>query len=276
MSVGEFLIDNIFSSDHDESVLKTNLDVLIKDVVEREDYSFHNGILGVGWLLEYLEQNDYLYFGDLDELLIDIDDNIYKLSSVALSDQNESVIRYLEYLSYFQLRRTNKRKTNNFYRNFVHKECLALIINRLIYLYDACKKINSIEGNDLPLTLLKISSLTNTGLEEYRMEEFFFYWMEYFCEYYSNKQKDLDARHSENVLFLLITAIQYDNPYWVGLFSQILYDNLELLDMNRCGFVIPSLINSDPSIKMDVGSVNPLCMEILMIFVVNIKNLKIK
>lgn len=106
-----------------------HLDYLIKSVYEVSSLSFSNGLLGIGWMVEFITQNHYIS-PIYDSLLEEIDDIIYKwinfhgLSSYKLDEG------YLGCLLYFCYRIKGNRISLP-YKELALMECIVIICSRL-------------------------------------------------------------------------------------------------------------------------------------------------
>ncbi len=107
------------------------LDFIAEKIFSCKDYSFENGITGFGWLVAFLHQKKYLNINS-DEILEDVDDQIYKITLADLGQDEPSIDKILGLVNYFLIRHRNNNVGENYYRKFAHSECLNLIFNYLI------------------------------------------------------------------------------------------------------------------------------------------------
>lgn len=107
---------------------------LLKDVTNNigivEGFSFCDGLLGIGWAVEYIAQNKLLRF-NTDEILSDLDSEIYKLIMFNVPNNLSLETGLLGRMLYLYKRVTSKNKNGDFYLNICNKECLSLTIDEL-------------------------------------------------------------------------------------------------------------------------------------------------
>lgn len=101
-----------------------------EEVLRKEnDLSFETGLLGLGWIIAYLIREEYLDL-DGDDILYDIDDNLYKLCIKEVAVKHFDVNRLIHFVSYYQ-ERIQYKSSAVFYRRFTHDECMKLLIEKL-------------------------------------------------------------------------------------------------------------------------------------------------
>lgn len=106
-----------------------HLNYLLEHVYESSSLSFNKGLMGIGWTLEFLTQNQYIPNSN-DNLLNEIDDiiykwvNFYQLNSFSIQDG------YLGALLYFCYRLKGDRIMIP-YRELALKECTIRILGKL-------------------------------------------------------------------------------------------------------------------------------------------------
>lgn len=119
-------------SDKDErykDTVATHLGYLREHVYETSSLSFRDGLLGIGWALEFLCQNLYIPTCH-DDLLTDMDDIIYKwinfhgLNNISL---NNGYLGCLLYLCY----RLKGNRISTPYRELALKECTVRILGQI-------------------------------------------------------------------------------------------------------------------------------------------------
>lgn len=202
------------------------LDFVGENMVLLEDFSFDHGIVGIGWMIAYCAQRQLLLI-DSDEILADVDDEIYKYTLNVVSNQNSNNSEILELIDYFKVRLLNANINGLYYRRFSHLECLKLLSDKL------CKSLQSTNYFENPLAhsqeiskiLLKCSYLMVTCMTEKLFDQPFYSAMEGFADYYENMTSHTLAfdqnisQHIEICLLLCMTAKQYRNPHWVDRFE---------------------------------------------------------
>lgn len=119
-------------SEKDEAYKKKasiHLDYLLQHVYESSSLSFSEGLLGIGWTLEFLTQNQYISTS-YDNLLSDIDDIIYKwvnfhgVNTVSIDNGYLGCLLYLCY-------RLKGRRISTPYRELSLKECTIRILGKI-------------------------------------------------------------------------------------------------------------------------------------------------
>lgn len=107
----------------------TNLDYLLEHVYESSSLSFNEGLMGIGWTLEYLIQNQYMS-NSSDKLLYEIDDIIYRWVTFHLLDSFSINNGYIGVLLYFCYRLKGDRVLLP-NRELALKECTVRILGKL-------------------------------------------------------------------------------------------------------------------------------------------------
>lgn len=189
------------------------LDFIAENIFSCEDYSFENGITGFGWLIAFLHQEEYLHINS-DEILEDVDDQIYKMTLADLGQDEPSIDQILGLVNYFLIRHRNSNVEENFYRKFAHSECLNLLFNYLICYIENCihgTHITFYEFNICCKILLKLGYSTeyidfknvNDQLIEFHIHFILFY------EVKIKTSKDFGNEIcTEGLLYLLLSAKQ--------------------------------------------------------------------
>lgn len=88
--------------------------------------SFDCGIPGIGWVLEWCNQNQLLDINS-DEVLSDIDDFLYR-KTVYGSIQQLPLMDLIGVSNYFYIRALSLNKGQSRYRHICHRECLLLVL----------------------------------------------------------------------------------------------------------------------------------------------------
>jgi len=112
-----------------------NIDVI-------KSFGFSDGLLGIGWGVEWLAQNDYLKL-DTNTVLSEVDDEIYRLVLFRKSEELSLANGTLARILYFYKRITHLNKSGNFYRDAVLAECIILCIDELF------ENVMNYDGTDL-------------------------------------------------------------------------------------------------------------------------------
>ncbi len=196
------------------------LDSFVEEAMIIDNYSFSDGLLGAGWLISYLIKHKILVF-DVDEILYDVDDLIYKLTIKAVINSETTIEELLQLISYYQQRLLNKSKTYNIYRHFALIECLKLLVD---------KTLSTLSENSLILAplaksrvLLKFSYLVTTCFNEKEIEVPFYNHMEDLIFFYQKmKPDDFNPEDEITLCYLQLISKQYANPYWVNCVTEII------------------------------------------------------
>lgn len=107
----------------------THLNYLLEHVYESSSLSFNEGLIGIGWTLEFLTQNQYIS-NSYDDLLHEIDDIIYKWVNFHQLDSFSLNNGYIGALLYFCYRLKGDRISTS-YRKLALKECTVRILGKL-------------------------------------------------------------------------------------------------------------------------------------------------
>ncbi|AZB19194.1 hypothetical protein EG352_16135 [Chryseobacterium indologenes] len=138
-----------------ESILNT----IAESISQSDDYSFENGIIGFGWLVAYLHYQEYIDI-DSDEILEDVDDQVYKYTLQIISNSKDETDTLLEIVNYSLIRHLNKNPQELHYRKFIHYECINLIFDIFTHYLEISlnkKNIDPTELHNCCKILLKIS-----------------------------------------------------------------------------------------------------------------------
>ncbi|GAB3967320.1 hypothetical protein GCM10028806_09460 [Spirosoma terrae] len=91
------------------------------------DYSFDEGLAGIGWTIEWLIQNSFITDVNSDEILGSIDDTLYKSIMYAEDDNLGLPDGTLGKLVYFLARYSNQSNNSSRYVKLSIKECLVML-----------------------------------------------------------------------------------------------------------------------------------------------------
>lgn len=244
------------------------LDLFIANAVQNNDYNFSSGLIGAGWLLSYLYQQEIIK-DDIDELLYDFDDNFYKIAIKTIVEDKSSLDDLLNIITYFQQRIQNKSSSYNFHRRFALFETIKLLAEKLVFKLAA----DELSIHDCIKCLFKLSYLTRTCVNEKDVEEVYYSKTEELIKYFS-RVKFLSIQDEYNLRLLQLSCIQYDSFYWVNEIENIFVlkdecSKSELLIMMKN---INNILFNDPEKKIDMSIYNTLEKENLLISLVT--NLK--
>ena len=118
-----------------------------------------NNIISYGWTLSFLNVSKYINI-NTDLYLEDFDDHVYKVTMQELSVKDFNIDILLDLTNYLIIRLRDKNPNEEFYRKFIHAECIKLIINKLDCYLDLCisnKKLTKEQIHNCSRILLKYS-----------------------------------------------------------------------------------------------------------------------
>lgn len=209
------LYNALYLQNKDE--VEIDLDALMLVAIEQDDYSFDCGLLGLGWLITFLVQLEYFEL-DVEEVLYDFDDNMYKLAMKAIADRESQIDHLFELIVYFQQRLQSKINYNNFYRRFSLYECLRLLIEKLT------KTISEDQISIFQLSKVscKMSYLIKTCLNEREIEVIYYDQMEFLISCFE-KKSHLTELETQALCYTLLSANQYKNPFWEMRLEHVLH-----------------------------------------------------
>lgn len=198
---------------------ETLLETYITEALEDDDYSFSSGLLGIGWFIALLDYEKMLQI-DIDDVLYDFDDNLYKIAIKVIIDSNADIDEVMDLITYFHQRFLNKSNLKNNYRRFPMYECLKMLMGKCIALLSINYKLYN--QKILAKTLLKMSFVGVKAYENKEGEQVFICVVENLINKYSISDKDLSEKDIEVLYYLLITVKQFYNPFWENLIEEIL------------------------------------------------------
>lgn len=195
--------------------------------IEKEDYSFETGLLGGGWLIALCANKGFMIM-NVDEVLFDLDDNLYKIAIKIVTTDKINIDELLYFITYYRERIKNRESKHNFFRNFSHHEILKLLVLQI----KKWMKEANYPSNNLLLTkaILILTSLFHDGFNESKVEDIFYEKMEYLIEQFESKKR-FDKIDLESLYYLLFSAKQYRNPFWIEKIERLISNNF--LDNDR-------------------------------------------
>ncbi|WP_400262938.1 hypothetical protein ACFX5U_07640 [Sphingobacterium sp. SG20118] len=199
----------------DESLLET----YIVEALEDDDYTFSSGLLGIGWFIALLDYEKMIQI-DIDEILYDFDDNLYKIALKVIVDKNATIEEVTNLITYFHQRFLSKSNLKNNYRRFPIYECLKMLMEKWITLISTYYKIYC--RITLAKNLLKMSFVGVKAYENKEGEQVFFNVIEILLIEYSASDKILSEKDIEAIFYLLIAVKQFHNPHWENLIRDVL------------------------------------------------------
>jgi len=185
---------------------ENSLDKLIEVADQKNDYSLSSGLLGIGWLISFLNQYE-IFDLDVEQILSEIDDQVYRLAINEIVTEPPNLERIIEIVTYYQQRL--KISFRSFYRGLIAQEATLLLIDRILAIISSRK----ISPSAMSKILLKLSSLA-LDFKERSLEEAFYREMEAAINYFETKVEEKDGNDMEAIMFLLLAAYQYKNSDW--------------------------------------------------------------
>ncbi|WP_316820458.1 hypothetical protein [Pedobacter gandavensis] len=191
----------------------------VEGIIKKDQYTFNDGIIGLGWLVAFLIEKQQIE-GNVDEILEDVDDNLYKFTLKTILDEQTEIDQILVLIEYYHQRLFDIKSKAGFYRRFSYYENMKLLL----------EKLNTILGE--PITddnlnlkirvLLKYSHLIQTCIPETLIEVPFYQQIERLINYFQELEPaPASDELTINLLKLSMCAKQYENPYWVEKVNEI-------------------------------------------------------
>ncbi|SHF77629.1 glycoside hydrolase family protein [Pedobacter caeni] len=220
---GSILLNFLIS--HNNGCLKSRergesqLDKLTDHIDSTEDISFANGLMGIGWLIEFCAQNNLLYINS-DQILEDIEDIIYRHTLTKIYCKQIEVDKFLELINYYQIRSLSRNQNEVFYRKMPIFKLLNTLVNRL------CKEILIGETHFQNLEnkiriMLKMSYLRSTCMSERLMMNNFYPTMEQTLSFFEENCDEVAikgqislSQYYELAVLLSLTIKQFINSSW--------------------------------------------------------------
>ena len=132
---GLAMICYLFARETGEGILQEKAQILLEEVSTHistaDDLSFSTGLTGIGWVVEWLVQNELLKDTNTDEVLEGIDDVLYK-QVMFDRDHNMSLASgTLGKIAYFLKRELSENPNTHHFRRIYNQECLTVLIDDL-------------------------------------------------------------------------------------------------------------------------------------------------
>ena len=131
---GFAIINYLLSKIKDSSIYAEKALALFNEISEHiasvNKIDFENGLIGIGWAIEWASQNNFLDVNS-NEILEDVDDAIYK--SVMYAPDNDFYLGTgtLGKLAYFSMRIQNNKEALHRFKKLVFEECLVVLTDEL-------------------------------------------------------------------------------------------------------------------------------------------------
>ena len=209
-----------------DSSLKRSEEILeeyIYFAIEKGDYTFETGLLGAGWFISFLVNQDLITL-DVDEVLFDLDDNLYKIAIKLIVTDKIAINELLSFIAYYKERIKNSINNHNFFRSFGNHEIMKMLIHRL---GTWMNEISS-QSTTLPLTkaILILSSLFQDGFNESEIDVVFYDKIEFLIRQFESKIISFNEIDLESLYYLLFSARLYRNPCWIKKIEGLISKNI--------------------------------------------------
>ena len=99
-------------------------------------HTFAGGLAGIGWLIEFLEQNDFLET-DTDEMLVELDDYLYKIMIEELKNNNYDYFHGASGIALYFTKRKNSHKIKEYLNEYVNTLSEMAVIEREIIKWES-------------------------------------------------------------------------------------------------------------------------------------------
>ncbi|QWT84561.1 hypothetical protein KBP46_13705 [Chryseobacterium sp. PCH239] len=177
-----------------------------KVISETDNYGFEEGITGFGWLIAYLHYCHYITINS-DEILEDVDDQVYKYTIYTISNQKEDIHTLLGLVDYFTIRHLNKNPQEILYRKLIHYECINLIFDLFKVYLEKClnkKKLTLQELTNCCRILLKFSFCLQ-HIKQHQWNNILIKYLVYLISFIKEKYNKKTIPYEELYILLLIT-----------------------------------------------------------------------
>lgn len=171
--------------------------------------TFENGLAGIGWGIEYLEQNKFIE-GNTDEILEEVDNNVFRIINEGINKSIELGDGLSGYLFYLIYRLKNKKMPFSM-AQCINRELLILTINNINELVTS--QIPSIVKEkqfDLfwrfPVVLYSLNEATKLNICNDRIRCIITQWIPYFEAYIPSMH--INRLYMATILSLVNTLIQ--------------------------------------------------------------------
>lgn len=184
---------------------KELLDYISENLSSYEDYSFDTGILGFGWLVAYLHQQKLIDINS-DEVLEDVDDQVYKLTVKEISGNKLDIGMLLGLLDYHIIRHRNKNPDEIYYRKLIHQSCLTLLAEKCTRFMEGLLTVNVLKEDDIRTYckfILKLSYMITYFQNKMIKDNNILQWVAFLINNFKNQKTDL-VKYSEELGCLMI------------------------------------------------------------------------
>ncbi|MDX8569061.1 MULTISPECIES: hypothetical protein [Elizabethkingia] len=232
------------------------LDHIAENIFSCKDYSFNNGVVGFGWLVAFLHHRKYIDINS-DEVLEDMDDQIYKVTLQQISRKEIEVDELLGLIDYHIIRHRNKNQNEQYYRKFIHQECFNLIVDRLIkYIVELMvgEELTKSQFDDYCKIVLKFS-YSSHYIKNKSIEESIIRYIVFSFSFLEKNKSKINLYHQEinNLFFAMnnmkfqilikefekITEYNFKDSY---VDISTIASNLNILETNKIVYLISNIV----------------------------------
>ena len=125
-----FILSSVHNKDRNQKIAEDIYMDICNNLGRINDASFSNGLAGVGWAIEAINNNGFTNI-NTDKFLRDFDDFLYKFITFQKTQNLSLDSGCLGKALYFYQRLTSQNKTNDPYRYIAHAECLTLLTDEI-------------------------------------------------------------------------------------------------------------------------------------------------
>lgn len=237
-----------------------------------DNFGIHNGLVGLGWVLEYCYYNK-LICGDTNEILQEIDNILYQRVMLIHRSDRLYVDDAFYLLLYYHRRTQNGRYYSHIHRNYSILPCLRILMYRIDHYLFSTNTDKLVGDIHISLILLKYASIdknfqisnSKTALNNH---------LNGFLRYLENKI--FISPHECIVFFLRGISLKYfKSPSLQNMYASLYHKrikNIEILEQeDETGKIISSLekvylLNDDfgSMFTYETGDLSPLATIIFL------------
>lgn len=156
-----FFLSEIYNENHYKQRAKRLLDNIIKNVTVASPLDINDGLLGIGFGINYLIETKNIY-GNINNMLADVDDHLFK--QIAYPELVEGIFidSLIEYILYLNMRVPKQKGENRFIFESLIGKSLNILQNKVDYsLFD--EPSNFSFNYQLPKFIYMLSNLYSNG-----------------------------------------------------------------------------------------------------------------
>ena len=199
-------------------------------ISELTNIGFRDGLSGIGWAICVLKKNNCIY-GDLDDILYNIDAVIYKVLTKNTSDFEIDINNGLiGYLMYIVARLEEHEHHSNSIQHTLLIAALKIIINKIFeYTFILFERLTK----DREITLLLDFPVLLIYLKKARHLDVYSYKIDNIIQYWTHLWRQRNAYYETNRLALGISLALYEKDINNGLINNCVGYLLSNIDFHR-------------------------------------------